>query len=268
MLEFDRFMLARTEKLKAEVRKAYEAFDFQAAYHAVLNFAVIDLSSLFIDVARDRLYCGGANSRERRSAQTALYNVLDALVRILAVLIPFTADEVYLHMPGEKLASVHLLTLAPPHPEWADEKLLARWERLLDVRSEALKLLETMRQAGTIGAPLEASIELGWGVESETPDLQVDVPFATSDADLLKELFVVSKVKVMSDEEAAARWQHEDDEGLKSQGEFIHEGARAPVLLIGARASGKKCPRCWIYFDDDSGSELDPRCRAVVGASA
>ena len=102
MLEFDRFMLARTEKLKADVRKAYEAFDFQAVYHAVLNFAVIDLSSLFIDVARDRLYCGGANSRERRSAQTALYNVLDALVRILAVLIPFTADEVYSHMPGEK----------------------------------------------------------------------------------------------------------------------------------------------------------------------
>ena len=84
MLEFDRYMLARTETLKAEVRKAYEAFDFQAVYHAVLNFAVIDLSSLFIDVARDRLYCGGANSRERRSAQTALYNVLDALVRILA----------------------------------------------------------------------------------------------------------------------------------------------------------------------------------------
>ena len=94
------------------------------------------------------------------------------------------------------------------------------------------------------------------------------LPSPAKDADLLKELFVVSKVKVMSDEEAAPRWQHEDDEDLKSQGEFIHEGARAPVLLIGARASGKKCPRCWIYFDDDSGSELDPRCRAVVGASA
>ncbi len=268
MLEFDRFMLARTETLKTEVRKAYEAFDFQAVYHAVLNFAVIDLSSLFIDVARDRLYCGGANSRERRSAQTALYNVLDALVRILAVLIPFTADEVYSHMPGEKLVSVHLLTLAPPHPEWADEQLLARWERLLDIRSEALKLLETMRQAGTIGAPLEAALRINWGQLSDGGSNGAAAPFSAQDVNLLKELFLVSKVQVMSNDEAAPRWQHEDDEDLKSQGEFIHEGARSPVLLIGSRASGKKCPRCWIYFDDDSGSELDPRCRGVVGASA
>jgi isoleucyl-tRNA synthetase len=268
MLEFDRFMLARTEKLTAEVRKSYETFDFQAVYQAVLNFAVIDLSSLFIDVARDRLYCGGANSRERRSAQTALYNVLDALVRILAVLIPFTADEVYSHMPGEKAASVHMLTLAPPHPEWADEELLARWERLLDIRSEALKLLETMRQAGTIGAPLEASVRINWGQLSDGGSNGARAPFASNDAELLKELFVVSKVKVMSDEEAAPRWQHEDAEDLPAQGEFIHEGARAPVLLIGARAGGKKCPRCWIYFEDDSGSELDPRCRAAVSASA
>jgi len=268
MLEFDRFMLARTEKLKAEVREGYERFDFQAVYHAVLNFAVIDLSSLFIDVARDRLYCDGANSRGRRSAQTALYNVLDALVRILAVLIPFTADEVYLHMPGEKVASVHLLTLARPHPEWADEQLLARWERLIDVRNEALKLLETMRQAGTIGAPLEAAVRINWGQLSDGGSNGATAPFASKDADLLKELFVVSRVKVMSDDEAAPRWQHEDDEDLKSAGEFIHEGVRAPVLLIGARASGKKCPRCWMYFEDDSGSELDPRCRTVVGASA
>ncbi len=85
---------------------------------------------------------------------------------------------------------------------------------------------------------------------------------------LLKELFVVSNVKVMSDEEAAPRWQHENDEDFKSRASSSTRAARAPVLLIGARASGKKCPRCWIYFDDDSGSELDPRCRAVVGASA
>ena len=72
---------------------------------------------------------------------------------------------------------MHLLTLAPPHPEWADEQLIARWDRLLEVRTEALKLLETMRQAGTIGAPLEAALRINWGVESETPDLQIDVPF-------------------------------------------------------------------------------------------
>ncbi len=271
MTEFDRFMLARTEKLKTEACLAYEKFDFQAVYHAVQNFAVVDLSSLYIDVARDRLYCDGKDSRGRRSAQTTLYLVLDVLVRILAPLIPFTSDEVYAHMPGEKVASVHLLTLAQPHPEWADEKLSARWERLMEVRGEALKLLETMRKAGTIGAPLEASIRINWGRISDGAAASASngggAPFSANDTDLLKELFVVSKVNVMSDGDAAPRWQHEDDEDLKSSGEYTHEGTHAPVLLIGARAKGTKCPRCWMYFEDASGAELDPRCRAVVGAT-
>ena len=100
MLEFDRFIMARMEELKSGVRRAYEAFDFQTAFHAILNFVVVDLSSLYIDVARDRLYCDGARSRERRSAQTALYLMLDALVRMLAPLMPFTADEIYSYVPG------------------------------------------------------------------------------------------------------------------------------------------------------------------------
>ena len=113
MLEFDRFILARTEKLKSEVRRAYEAFEFQTAFQAMLNFIVVDLSSLYIDVARDRLYCAAEKSLERRSAQTALFNILDALVRMLAPLIPFTAEEVYSYMPGERLESVHLTTMHP-----------------------------------------------------------------------------------------------------------------------------------------------------------
>jgi len=124
-----------------------------------------------------------------------------------------------------------------------------------------------MRQAGTIGAPLEASVRINWG-QLDGSGNGATTPFSASDATLLKELFVVSNVKVMSDDEAAPRWQHENDDDFKSQGEYIHEGTRAPVLLIGARAGGRKCPRCWMYFEDDSGSELDPRCRAVVGASA
>ena len=95
MTEFDRYILARLERLKADVRHAFDEYDFQAAYHAIVNFIVVDLSSLYIDVARDRLYCAAAASSERRSVQTALYHVIDALVRMLATLIPFTADEVY-----------------------------------------------------------------------------------------------------------------------------------------------------------------------------
>jgi isoleucyl-tRNA synthetase len=269
MLEFDRFMLARTEKLKAEARRAFENFDFQAAYHAVQNFAVVDLSSLYIDVARDRLYCGGANSRERRSAQTALYHVLDAMVRILAPLIPYTAEEVYAHLPGAKAESVHLLTFAEPHREWADEKLLARWERLMEVRAEALKLLEWMRQSGAIGAPLEADVRIHWNSNGSAAT-NGNAPFGNGDAELLKELFVVSNLQVLSD--AAAQPYYAAAQGKNDSADFMLEekfarvGQRAPVLLTGARAGGRKCPRCWMYFDDDSDSELDPRCRAVVDA--
>src|SRR5260370_450685 len=129
MLEFDPFIMARTEKLKPEVPCAYEQFDFQAAYYAILNFVVIDLSSLYIDVARDRLYCSGAASRERRSAQTALYLILDTLVRMLAPLIPYTADEIYSHVPGKTADTVHLLTLHAPDPPFSAPALTPRSPR-------------------------------------------------------------------------------------------------------------------------------------------
>ncbi|HSR58305.1 MAG TPA: class I tRNA ligase family protein, partial [Candidatus Binataceae bacterium] len=198
MLEFDRFILARTEKLKTEVRRAYDNYDFQAASHTLLNFAVVDLSSLYIDVARDRLYCSGENSRERRSAQSALYLVLDTIVRMLAPLIPYTAEEIYTYMPGEKAASVHLLTFAPPTPQWANAELNERWERLLKIRAEALKLLESMRKAGTIGAPLEARVTIA--VDAAAKDGLGEMLARYRDS--LKDLFIVSGVEVLGAPEA------------------------------------------------------------------
>ena len=111
---------------------------------------------------------------------------------------PFTADEIYSYLPGKSAASVHLLEFAPPRPEWADADLEARWDRLLEVRNEALKLLEAMRQAGTIGAPLEAVIKIGAasganGAGGEWAKLLRDY------RDLLKELFIVADVTVLSD---------------------------------------------------------------------
>jgi isoleucyl-tRNA synthetase len=172
MLEFDRFALARLERLKQTTRTAYERYDFQAVYNALVNFAVVDLSALYIEVVRDRLYCAAADSLERRSAQTALYWSLDALIRIVAPLLPYTADEIYSHLPGRDAPSVHLLTLQEAHEEWADAVLEERWQKLLAVRSVVLKVLEAMRQAGTIGAPLEARIELS---ADGHPDLQETV---------------------------------------------------------------------------------------------
>ncbi|HYK65067.1 MAG TPA: class I tRNA ligase family protein, partial [Patescibacteria group bacterium] len=263
MSEFDRYILARLEHLKEDVGRAFEAYDFQAAYHAIINFVVIDLSSLYIDVARDRLYCASAASPERRSVQTALYHVIDALVRMLAPLIPFTADEVYSYMPGKRAASVHLLTLAPANPERRDAELEAHWERLLELRSETLKLLETMRQAGTIGAPLEAAVSLGaaGGENGALGDALV------RQREALKELFIVSEVATLSPADAEELLRRADGaETFTVDGAYGRIMSDPPLVIVGRRARGRKCQRCWMYFDDDSGSDLDPRCRAVVQA--
>ncbi len=263
MPEFDRFMLARTERLKSEVRRGYEAFAFQAAYQAILNFVVVDLSSLYIDVVRDRLYCDGARSRERRSAQTVLYDVLDTLLRMLAPLIPFTADEIYAQMPGERVDSVHLLTLHRENPKWRDENLESRWERLLAVRDEALKLLEAMRKAGTIGAPLEAAISLAADGGSDRGLAET----IKNHRDALKDLFIVSQVGILSDPDAAAlRNQAAGREDFAANGNFARASTDPALTLIGHRAPGIKCARCWCYFDDGGDPELCPRCRAVVRA--
>ena len=258
MLEFDRFILARLEHLKTQVRKAFENFDFQGAYHTLLNFIVVDVSSLFIDVARDRLYCSAHASRERRSAQTALFHLLDAIVRMLAPLIPYTAEEVYAYVPGRDKESVHLLELQPPHPEWIDATLTERWDRLLAVREEGLKLLEAMRKAGTIGAPLEATLTVGADQELAAllQDHQQD----------LKDLFIVSGIDFLDPEEAAALSREAGErQEFSTDGTFAR--VAASLALKGRRAPGIKCQRCWCYFDDGGHPELCPRCRLVVGAS-
>ncbi len=267
MLEFDRYIMGRTERLKADVVRAYEAFDFQAAYHGLLNFIVVELSSLYIDVARDRLYCDGENSLERRSAQTALYLMLDTLLRMLAPLIPFTADEVYAHVPGKSADSIHLLTFHLADARFADAELEAKWQRLLQVRGEAMKLLEAMRKAGEIGAPLEARLELATG-SADGAGLGA---ILHNGRDLLREqlkdLFIVSDVAILSDSEAATfKSAANGSEEFRADGYFGHVAAQPPLVMVGRRAPGRKCQRCWKFFDGAGDDDLDPRCRAVVQA--
>jgi isoleucyl-tRNA synthetase len=261
MLEFDRYIMARTERLKADVLRAYEAFDYQAAYHMLLNFIVVDLSSLYIDVARDRLYCDGEKSIARRSAQTALHLMLDTLLRMLAPLIPFTADEVYAHVPGESADSVHLLTLHPPDERFADAELEAKWQRLLQVRGEAMKLLEAMRQSGEIGAPLEARLEVA-AASSDHGELAA---ILRDHRDQLRDLFIVSDVSIMGDSAVADfKSMANGSEDFRTDGYFGHVVTQPPLVMVGRKAPGRKCQRCWKYFEGEG--DLDPRCSAVVQA--
>ncbi|HVA67737.1 MAG TPA: isoleucine--tRNA ligase [Candidatus Binataceae bacterium] len=304
MLEFDRYILTQTQELAEDVWIAFESFDFQTAWHAISNFVVVELSSLYIDVARDRLYCSAAESIERRSAQTALYLMLDTLVRMIAPLIPFTAEEIYAHIPGRTEQSVHLLELNRPDPHWEDPELVARWERLLEVRGETLKLLETMRQKGTIGAPLEAAVQIAYNfsssdesesaVESESLPEQARAAAllgsqgqisasdqhdkvmsknsgqpSSTDLALLQELLIVSKVDPLSPEEAAEiRRRMDGTEALSADGVVARVADDPPLVIVGRRAAGLKCQRCWMYYDDGGDPELCPRCRAVVRGHA
>jgi isoleucyl-tRNA synthetase len=259
MLEFDRYALLRLERLKQTALAAYQRYDFQAVYNALVNFAVVDLSSLYIEVSRDRLYCSPATALERRSPQTALYHTLDALVRILAPLLPYTADEIYSHMPGQRAQSVHLLELQPARPQWADSELEERWRQLLAVRAAGLKLLETMRQAGAIGAPLEA--ELSLGAESGGSDGLASI--LDRYAPQLRDLFLVSGVEVMAPARVSElRKLAGQQEAFSQDGAFGRVSHQPALVLLGRRSDGKKCPRCWMYHHEST--ELDARCRAAL----
>jgi isoleucyl-tRNA synthetase len=259
MQEFDSFILSRLERLKQVTRAAYERYDFQAVYNALVNFAVVDLSALYFEVARDRLYCDAPKSSSRRSAQTALFQILDGLVRIMAPLLPYTAEEIYGHFPAPRAASVHLLNL-PEVAASGNSTLETRWQTLLEVRTVALKLLEDLRQAGMIGAPLEAHLELA------APPGHPLEEILRQAGEQLRELFVVAEVELMPAaraEQFRARLQGES--GRFEEG-FVRLSQHPPLLILGRRSEGHKCPRCWTYHREPG--ELCARCRAVIEAAA
>jgi len=241
MLEMDQWMLIRAEDLTRRVRGFYDEFAFHRVYQAIYNFATTDLSALYFDVLKDRLYTAAPRSRARRSAQTVMDRIQNALVRMLAPLIPYTTEEVWSHIrhrPGGP-ESVHLALF--PAPEELTEGLPAEgreragnWDRLVEVRETVLKSLEVARQERFIGAPLEARIHL-----RANGDLY---PLLEQYARELPGLFIVSQVSL---------------EGR----------AETTVSVHVERAEGTKCERCWKYTTDTGAHpDLPTVCAACAGA--
>jgi isoleucyl-tRNA synthetase len=236
MNEFDQWILLRAEDLVARCRAWYDSFEFHRVYHTVYAFSTVDLSAIYFDVIKDRLYTSAKRAQARRSAQTALYRLLDALVRLLAPIMSFTAEEVWQHMG--RADSVHMAYFPEPAEltagiDEAARKRAANWDRLLEVRDGVLKSLETARNEKLIGAPLEARVRL-----SADGDLY---PLLERYASQLPALFIVSQVELA---QAAA-------------------GGALDVTV--ERAAGSKCERCWKYTTD-VGS--DPRFPTICGACA
>jgi isoleucyl-tRNA synthetase len=159
LVDLDRWAIARTRELQEEVIAAYRNYDFHLIYQKVHNFCVVDLGGLYLDVVKDRLYTTPARGLPRRSAQTAMHHIAEAMVRWLAPILSFTAEEIWRHMPGERAESVFLATWWElPAGEAAAAAI--DWASVLATRAGVLRELERLRVAGAIGAPLDAEVDL------------------------------------------------------------------------------------------------------------
>jgi isoleucyl-tRNA synthetase len=239
LLEIDRWALAELDVVIRKVRAAYDAYEFHVVYHTLYNFCTVTLSARYFDIIKDRLYTFAPRNHARRSAQTALHRIADALARMLATILVFTADEIWENLPGEHAASVHLGTL-PAASSARSEDLLANWERLFSVRDDVLRTLEEARVAKVIGSSLEAKVTIT--AEGETLEL-----LRLYEADL-RYLFIVSQVSLreVGDETWAV-------------------GASVAVQID--RAQGVKCDRCWNYSTHVGESSAYPSvCERCVAA--
>jgi isoleucyl-tRNA synthetase len=239
------------------VRKAYEDYQFHGAFHALHNFCAVDLSALYLDIIKDRLYVSAPNDPRRRAAQTVCFDLLTALTRLMAPILTFTADEVWSYIPGRgKPESVHLVLFPEERGEWLNERLAADWERLLEVRGEVSRALEATRQQGKIGKGIDAVLHVASAPEEQwLPLLE-----AKGEA-LLTTLFNVSgtRLKQRAAREAV-RYESQDIPGLVLE-------------VVPAQALGwKKCERCWTWSERVGENPAHPtlceRCTPVVTALA
>jgi len=236
LLPLDRYMLARTRDLTEKIRDWYAAFEFHRVYHAVNEFAVVDLSSFYLDVLKDRMYTFAPTSLARRSAQTVLWKITEALARLVAPILSFTADEVWDYLPEVegRPASVHLALFHKPDEIFSEDPapLLEEWKRIFVVRDAALVLLENERQAKLIGKSLEAQLK----ITASGDFLNILQRYR----DGLKEIFNVSNVTIL-------------------------EG---PESIVPLPASGSKCARCWNFMPEVSDygiwQNLCTRCQSAL----
>ena len=226
LLPLDRYMLARTRELTEKVLDWYAAFEFHRIYHAINEFAIVDLSSFYLDVLKDRMYTFAPTSHERRSAQTVLWQISETLVRLVAPILSFTADEIWEYLPKVegREASVHLAQFPAPAEIFSEDPapLLEEWKQIFKIRDAAFADLELDRREKKIGKSLDAEIEIS--AEGEILDL------LRSHANGLKEILNVSSVKVTEGPE--------------------RRGSVSEVAIIVLPATGTKCARCWNFMPE------------------
>ncbi|MBI5116268.1 isoleucine--tRNA ligase [Candidatus Poribacteria bacterium] len=249
MDELDRWALHVLQQTIARVTKAHDDYEFYTAFHTLYDYCTVSLSSLYLDMLKDRLYTFAADSPARRSSQTALNLILHALTRMLAPTLSFTAEEVWQAIPNQpgREPSIFLCSWPRIEQRFVDDELARRWESLLKVRASVTKALEIARQQGMLGNSLEAAVSV-YPVKSETADLLGRYEKA------LRTILIVSQVELHSPgEPLPADISANDDE----------------ISIAVRRAAGKKCKRCWNYSETVGESDLHPslcgRCINELG---
>ena len=243
MLEIDRYALHRFQELCERILKAYDNYEFHTVYHSLYNYCTLDLSAFYLDVLKDRLYISPPKSRARKGAQTTLHILLDAMTRLMAPILSFTAEEIWQHMPANdsKTTSVHLAAFPAVNADWQDQTLARNWRSLLEVRGEVTRALEIARAQKIIGHALNASVKIA------VPDELFNKLYPYKDD--LSNICIVSQTELLKDVKLQRGYVSEDIEGL-----FIKVAA----------AKGAKCERCWRH-DLQVGqagrdSAICPRC--------
>lgn len=235
LLEIDRWVLHRLQEVICKMQRAYDHLEFHLVAQTLIRFCAVELSSLYLDILKDRLYTEAKSGLKRRAAQTVLFQILKTLTPWMAPILSFTAEEVWEKIPSfkSKAPSVFLVDLPKTDPKWEDTALGERWERFFRIREVVTKALEKARGAKFIGNALEAKIILQAASDQEK--------FLQSFGEDLADLFIVSEVVFG-----------------KAKGEWVFETADVVGLKVGVeKAAGKKCARCWKYRAD---ADLCGRC--------
>jgi isoleucyl-tRNA synthetase len=240
--ELDRWALHRLSELIPRVRQSYDEFEFHTIFHALNNFCSVDLSSVYFDILKDRLYTFRADSPLRRGSQTVLFEIVLAMTKLMAPVLSFTAEEIWRVLaaqPGGRLgvSSVHLSAFPEVQPQWQNVALAQRWERLLGYRTQVQGVLEGSRRDKTIGSSLEATVEL----RADADTYEFLQPYKKD----LTTLFIVSQVELIASGEA-----------------------KSPLAIAVTRSSFGKCERCWNYREavgkDATHPTLCDRCVEAV----
>ncbi len=249
MLDIDRWALSRLEALIDEVNKAYDGYSFHLVYHAINNFCTVDMSKLYIDITKDRVYVENPTSKARRSAQTALYYIISALVKMIAPILAFTAEEIWQAMPHastDDVTSVYLSEMPKAEGKYAFDGA-DRWEELFTLRDDVMKALEIARAEKKIGKSLDAKVTVF------TADENVLALLAKFSEEELKTVFITSGAHVVN---AAA-----------PDGAYVPEEGKIAVLV--ENADGQRCDRCWCYSTEGEATEegfICERCKNILAS--